>query len=408
MRRNTACMARLNTTSAISVLRPYHYCGIKEKSVRSTASATTKQYSRSVSKFIATRSVVLPVLGQLDAIRASQPFTPRTMAFARSTIPVTCRLSQPLPKGTIDSHMHIIPPDFDKFPILPSAQYKPTPHTLIDAEKFYRESSGLGIATPRLILTQVSIYGHDNSALLSGVAELKGNARGVVECDPKTITVGDLQSWWMQGVRGVRINLVSVGRSMDKDELYQNLQAYVDKLVQHQLPEGKGWVVEMFLPLKMIPVLLNVLPEIKNGNRVRWCLDHFAGLKMANDCPKVAADHDPYQITGFGELVQLLTDPALPEVYVKISAQYRVDAGYPSQDALRRLRPIGQELISKAEDRVIWASDWPHTRFENIDSVPFVEACYSWCGEGTMGEDRRQKLFRLNSEKLWDMAPSQP
>lgn len=325
------------------------------------------------------------------------------MAFASSAITVKSRLSRPLPEGTIDSHMHIIPPDFDKFPLQASAQYKPTPHTLSDAERFYREHSGLGIAIPRLVLTQVSVYGHDNSALLSGVAELKGNARGVVECDPVFVTIDDLKSWWSRGIRGVRINLVSVGRSMQQDELHQTLQAYVNKLIQHQLPEGKKWVIEMFLPLKMIPALLDVLSDIKNGNRVRWCLDHFGGLKMPMDCPDIESDHNPYRITGFGELVKLLTDPSLPEVYLKISAQYRVDPEYPSNQALKRLQIIGKELVSVAEDRVTWASDWPHTRFENIDSVPFVEACYAWCGEGTDGEERRLKLFRSNAEKLWDM-----
>lgn len=328
------------------------------------------------------------------------------MAFSTSTIPVTCRLSKPLPSGTIDSHMHIIPPNFEKFPVLPTAQYKPTPHTLADAERFYRQDSGLGIATPRLVLTQVSVYGHDNSALLDSVAKLGSNARGVIECDPNSITVDDLESWWSQGVRGVRINLVSVGRSMTEDELRETLQAYVDKLARHELRADKKWVVEMFLPLKMIPLLANVLPDIRNGRQVRWCLDHFGGLKMASDAANFGPSDDPHTIPGFTELVRVISDKAMPEVYLKISAPYRIDSEYPSSKALKKLDRIGMELVAKAEDRLMWASDWPHTRFENIDSKPFVESCYSWCGEGQEGEERRLKLFRLNSELLWDMASS--
>jgi len=303
--------------------------------------------------------------------------------------------------------MHIIPPDFKRFPLQAAAQYKPTPHTLSDAKAFYTQQSGLGIAKPRMVLTQVSIYGNDNSALLSGIAALGMDGRGVVQCDPTNITVEQLDTWWQQGARGVRINLVSIGQSIMEEELLLLLQAYIDKLIQTRMPSrDKKWVIEMFLPLKSMPSLLNVLPKLKGGEKVRFCLDHFGGLKFKDDAPNFGPNADPYLIPGFNELMQLITNRSFPEVYLKISAQYRVDTSYPSQDALQRLDPVGRELLRRAEDRLTWASDWPHTRFENIDSVPFVESCYSWCGEGAEGDARREKLFRLNAERLWDMAQS--
>lgn len=316
-----------------------------------------------------------------------------------------CRLSQPLPDGTIDTHMHIIPPDFDRFPLQVSAQYKPTPHTLSDALTFYTQTSGLGINTPRLVLTQVSIYGNDNSALLSGLADLRGNGRGVIQCDPATVSVEQLQDWWAQGARGVRINLVSVGRSMDEDELRGTLQAYVDKLVQHDLGgSGRKWVVEMYLPITMVPLFRAVLPRVEGGEKVRWCLDHFGGLKFKEHAPGFKAGDDVLAIPGFAELVEVLADGSLPEVYMKISAQYRMDEAYPSSVAMRRIGAVTETLVQKAEDRVMYASDWPHTRFGDIDSVPFVEVCYEACGRGDQGMRRREKLFRLNAERLWDMA----
>lgn len=302
--------------------------------------------------------------------------------------------------------MHIIPPDFEKFPILSTAQYKPTPHTLSDATKFYTETSGLDITAPRMVLTQVSIYGKDNSALLSGLAELGPNGRGVVECDPDTVSVSQLETWWSQGVRGIRINLVSVGRSVTEEELQQMLQAYVDKLSSMKMQGTQKWVIEMYTLLSSVPMLLSVLPKLQNATNVRFCLDHFAGLMFKNVPTNFGPDDDPHLIPGFSELVMLLTNASssLPEVYVKTSAAYRVDPAYPSPDSLRRLGVVGRELVSKAEDRVMWASDWPHTRFENVDSVPFVEACYEWCGEGDEGERRREKLFRGNAQVLWGMG----
>lgn len=299
--------------------------------------------------------------------------------------------------------MHIIPPDFDKFPILPTAQYKPTPHTLVDATSFYTQTSGLGITTPRMVLTQVSIYGEDNSALLSGLSELGDNGRGVVEFDPRTVSNAQLEIWWNQGVRGARINLVSVGRSVTEDELQQMLEAYVDKLAGMKMDGGQKWVIEMYIQLASVPMLLSILHKIPKADTVRWCLDHFGGLKFKDDTADFGPDDDPYLIPGFSALVTLLTDKSFPEVFVKISAQYRVDTGYPSTNTMRRLDVVGRELVDQAEDRVMWASDWPHTRFENVDSVPFVEACYEWCGSGEQGEKRREKLFRKNAELLWGM-----
>jgi len=320
------------------------------------------------------------------------------------TTSVICRLSKPLPANTIDVHNHIIPPDFDRFPITSTAQYKPHPHTLSDARHFYSQTSGLGISPTRMVLTQISVYGHDNSALLSGVEELAENGRGVVECDPG-VAVEQLETWWRQGVRGVRINLVSVSRKIEESEMQSMLQAYVNKLAQMSMPDAsKKWVIDLHFTLGDMCTLLPVLQRIEGADKVRWCLDHFAGLKFKNDGPDFGAGDDPYTVRGFKELVTLITDEKLPEVYVKLSAAYRIDPDYPSEHALTRLGAFGRELVEKAEDRVMWATDWPHTRFENVDSVPFVEACYEWCGTGQEGEWRREKLFRSNAEKLWDMA----
>ena len=334
-----------------------------------------------------------------QAVRSISTAKPGVMSTAQS------RLSSPLPRGTIDCHMHIIPPDFDKFPLASTAQYKPFPHTLDDATEFYTKTSGLNIDTPRCVLTQVSIYGKDNSALLSGVAELGINGRGVIECDPNHLSVDQMNVWWSQGVRGVRLNFVSIGRSIDKHELKSLLESYVQKLAQWKHPEEetKKWVVEMYLPFKSIPALRQVLPEVKNASSVRFVVDHFGDLKFKTNSPDFKAGDDPYTIAGFQDLIQLLTEDHMPEVFLKTSAPYRMDASSTQDVNLALLDTIGSELITKAEDRVMWASDWPHTRFEKIDSVPFVEACYSWCGPGEIGQRRREKLFRDNSAKLWDM-----
>jgi predicted TIM-barrel fold metal-dependent hydrolase len=82
-----------------------------------------------------------------------------------------------------------------------------------------------------------------------------------------------------------------------------------------------------------------------------------------------------------------------------MSGQYRIS----KDPEMRDLEPIAMELLKMAPDRVVYATDYPHTRFEDIDSVPFIEACFRWCGEDT---GLAEKLFVKNAEELWDVPPS--
>src|SRR5262249_62163619 len=72
-----------------------------------------------------------------------------------------------LPKGSIDTHVHVFE---SRYPLAPGRGYNPPPSTLADLEHLH---ATLGI--DRVVFTQPSIYGIDNSAILAGMAAL--NAR---------------------------------------------------------------------------------------------------------------------------------------------------------------------------------------------------------------------------------------
>lgn len=294
----------------------------------------------------------------------------RLMASQRS------QLSRPLPAGTWDSHMHVVNPD--SYPLSPDAKYKPKPHTLGDAKSFYQT---LGIEN--MVFVQPSIYATDNSCMLDALRELTPkHGRAVVELDPKTIDQGTLREWHDIGVRGVRVNLVSVGRDLSEQELREELQQYADVI------RPLGWVLQVYVPMKMIAALESIVPELD----VKFCIDHFGSPSLPKPYDPSKAI-DPYSLPGFGSLVSLLKTG---RVWVKLSAPYRI-----SHDGkMRDLDAIGRELVKEAPDQVVYSTDWPHTRFDGIDSVPFIEMCYSWCGEGT---GLIEKLFRTNAEKLWDV-----
>lgn len=62
----------------------------------------------------------------------------------------------------------------------------------------------------------------------------------------------------------------------------------------------------------------------------------------------------------------------------------------------------------------MYASDWPHTRFEGIDTNSWADRVVRWCEEyvgerkGLKGEEKEREvrrlvegLFRDNAERLW-------
>lgn len=274
--------------------------------------------------------------------------------------------------------MHVVDPV--RYKLAADAKYKPHAHTLEDAKTFY---SQFGIHN--MVLVQPSIYGNDNSCMLDALKELTPrHGRAIVGLDPHTIDEATLRHWHKLGVRGARVNLVSVGREVTESELRSELHAYA------RILKPLDWVLQLYIPLKLATPLENIVPDL--GLKV--CIDHFGWPTMPDPYHPTQAIL-PYKMPGFESLVTLLQK----RTWVKLSAPYRL-----SKDPdMRDMDPIGQELIKEAKDRVVYATDWPHTRFDGVDSVPFIERCFEWCGNDP---ELVEKLFRDNAEELWDASPA--
>lgn len=269
--------------------------------------------------------------------------------------------------------MHVVDPD--NFPLDANAQYKPHPHTLADAKAFY---SPLGIKN--MVFVQPSIYGNDNSCMLEALKKVgPTHGRAIVGIDPTTTSLDTLQEWHSLGVRGARLNFVSVGRELSEVELHKELESYVTLL------EPLDWVLELFIPMKQLVALERILPSLEDP---AICIDHFGWPTLPPYDP--SRQLDPYSLAGFESLTRLLKRNA----WVKLSAPYRLSKDSQMSD----LGAIGRELIKNHRERVIYATDWPHTRYDNIDPVPFIEKCFDWCGDD---ERRVEMLFRENAAELW-------
>src|SRR3954462_6555259 len=111
-----------------------------------------------------------------------------------------------LPKGAIDTHVHVFEPGY---PLSPARGYTPPDSTLADLKHLH---APLGIQ--RVVFTQPSIYGIDNSAILDAMAKLNAQtanrARAVVAVD-LDVSEKKLEELDEKGVRGVRLNLDNKG-----------------------------------------------------------------------------------------------------------------------------------------------------------------------------------------------------
>ena len=274
--------------------------------------------------------------------------------------------------------MHILSPNF---PLAPTAQYKPKPHLLSSALAF-EKSHGVS----NIVLVQPSIYGADNSCLLDALQNLgPERARGVVVFDPDDIDAATLREWHEMGVRGVRVNLVSVGQHLSDVGLEKILRAHAEVI------RPLNWVLNLHVPLASIALLERLIPDLG----VTVVLDHFCqpGLPAPELQHPYTLKRDPYLIQGFQLLVNLLRQG---NTYVKLSAPYRISKEETQDD----LDPLGRELVRVAEERCVWASDWPHTRFEGVEAGGFVKMVTRWCEE--MGsEEAVERVFRGNAERLW-------
>lgn len=273
--------------------------------------------------------------------------------------------------------MHGVDPS--QYPLAPDAQYVPSPHTLSDALAF---EATLGLRN--IVLVQPSIYGNDNSCLLDALKRIgPKQGRGVVAIDPSSVTTETLEMWHGMGVRGARVNLKSTGETMEPSVFEARLRECASRIAAF------GWVLQLYVSLDMVPLLEHLVPQLG----VKVCLDHFASPSL----PSASSPHDynPYDLPGFSSLVSLLREGS---TYVKISGAYRIS----SDPELRDLRPLAMELLRVAGTRsLVFATDWPHTRFEGLDIRPFVEKVVEWCE----GDDRLiERVFKGNAEDLWDVG----
>jgi 2-pyrone-4,6-dicarboxylate lactonase len=258
-----------------------------------------------------------------------------------------------LPQGSIDSHVHVFEPGY---PLSPGRGYNPPNSTLADLKHLH---ATLGIE--RVVFTQPSVYGTDNSAILDAMAALNAEqpdrARSVIALD-MNVKDKELAALNESGVRGVRLNTDNKGgMPIEIGE--------IPELAARTRPFG--WHLEFLFPGKDIVELMPVFTALE----VPMSIAHFAYQ------PATAG----VRAVGFKALLELVRRG---NTWIKISGANRVSAtDLPPYDDVK---PMAKALIDAAPQRIMWGTDWPHPNkyVANPNDGDLVDAFGDWVSEEAM------------------------
>lgn len=230
------------------------------------------------------------------------------------------------PEGACDVHTHVFGPEA-RFAYSPRRGYTPPDAPLAAMERMH---AVLGI--DRCVLTQPSVYGTDNRAMMEAVATAPDRYRAIVAVDAD-VTDQQLQDWDAAGARGVRFNLVDKG-GMPFDT-FDQVVAFSERLVP------LGWHVEFLIHVHEFADLAAQMRQIKTD----VVFGHLGYMKTGN-----GIDHP-----GFQAFLDLLREG---KAWSKMTGAYRVtERDAPPYDDVV---PLAQAIIDAAPDQVLWGSDWPH------------------------------------------------
>lgn len=288
----------------------------------------------------------------------------------------------------IDSHLHVWTPDIEKFPSANAPPEHLNKDGFASYERFVSLMDDSGVESA--VLVQPVNYGQDYSYLVQAMNDYPGRLRGVFVADP---TVGaDKAGEWMEslvrshpGWVGVRFNPYKWPEGSPHGMADDVGVALFRKAGELGLPVG-------FMPFKG---LSRHIKEIE-------------ALLASSPTTKVIIDHWGFFLqpaTGFGERSvddeswkALLTLAEKPQVYVKLSAFFRVSADkVPWVQLGDRLQVL---LKSFGSSRMLWGSDFPYVA-EHCSYPEAVRAMDSWAFWSELPDADKENIYFGTVSRLY-------
>jgi len=266
----------------------------------------------------------------------------------------------------VDTHVHVFTHDL---PMVAGRRYTPDYDAGLD--DFLRLRAAAGVSHG--VLVQPSFLGHDCRFMIEALRRLPGTLRGIAVV-PASIPPQQLAALRDDGVVGIRLNLDGLPLPDFAQAPWHGLLAQLRELDMQ---------VELHRDARDLPLLIP--PLVRAG--VRVIVDHF-GRPDAGQ----GADDPGFQF--------LLSQAATGKVWVKLAAAYRNgwrDASHP-----QALRVAGLLLAHFGADRLVWGSDWPHTRHEQGNDIAgSLAALRAWVPDA----GQRRAILGDTAMRLFGFAP---
>ncbi|TRL37086.1 amidohydrolase family protein [Rhizobium straminoryzae] len=271
-----------------------------------------------------------------------------------------------LPKGSVDTQMHMYLPGF---PALPGGPGLPAGDLPIPRQ--YRQlMDWLGI--DRVIITQGNAQQRDNSNIVACLREMGGVARGVAAVGPD-VTDSELDWLTEAGVVGLRI--------MDLPGGAVNLSA-LEQL--DAVAAARGLMLAIQFDGSHIEEHEPRLSRLKS----RWVLDHhgkfFCGVTP--DSPQIAA-------------LRRLIDGG--NCWFKFAGVYESSkSGGPDYEDVAA---IARTIAAHAPERIVWGTNWPHNlareQADYPDDAALTDTVLGW-----LPDERARRLALVdNPEALFGL-----
>lgn len=239
-----------------------------------------------------------------------------------------------LPAGACDCHVHVIGPQA-KYPMVADRVYTP-PECGVPKLRAHLNQLNLS----RVVLIQPSFYGADNTFQLLSAQEMGNAARVVIVIDDKT-SDQEIAKMVNMGARGVRMNLSTSG-IFDPEVAHKQMLELAQRIRDFKLH------IQVYSSAKVIAALSDTIQNLP----VPVVLDHFASINAVG-------------FQKHAELPVILELVKSGNIYIKLSGIYRISKAAPDY---AEVKDLAQLFVETNPDRMLWASDWPHTN--TIPGVP--------------------------------------
>jgi D-galactarolactone isomerase len=266
------------------------------------------------------------------------------------------------PMGSCDTQIHCYAARYPKHPDGPQPPADATPDHYRQLQRW--------IGTERVVVVQANAYGDDNRCAMDAVAELGlDKARAVVVVKPG-VKDAELERLTKAGARGIRIMCLPGGHL--KWDVMDEMIARVRPFGWHPIIQFDG---------REFPQREAQLKRIAGD----YVIDHTG--KFLEPVPP---DHAAFKV-----LLGLL---GRGNCYVRLAGAYETSkTGKPHYADVGLL---AKALIEAAPDRIVWASNWPHTSAQGEqypDDGNLLDLLLEWAPDDAV----RRKILVDNPARLY-------